>query len=246
MPIFWLALLIFILLTSVIYFTLFYSKFQVIKIEISGNGKVKSENIENTVWVALERKIFSAGLVNISSKSIFIIDKKKLTKDILNEFPGIQEVLVQKKMPDGLTLKITERQPFAVFCQNDNCFFIDENGVIFEPLENLPKDMVVLHKESVETNDLGKNIINKNIMDVIYKVQKNLKDNFQIGVKEVFVSELLVFKTSENWQIYFDPNSDIQLHITKMNILLKDEIPANTRKNIQYIYLQYKDRAYYK
>jgi hypothetical protein len=36
------------------------------------------------------------------------------------------------------------------------------------------------------------------------------------------------------------------LQIKKMDALLQTEIPPDARKKLQYIYLQYKDRAYYK
>ena len=69
---------------------------------------------------------------------------------------------------------------------------------------------------------------------------------FQIYIKEAFVSNPLILKTSESWKLYVDPDGDIQSQITKMKLLLKDQITPAVRQNLQYIYLQYKDRAYYK
>ena len=118
--------------------------------------------------------------------------------------------------------------------------------MVFEET-NTDTDMMTITKE--QTNDAistGENAIEKNIMDGIYKVQKNLKNNFQVDVKEAFVSNPLVFTTAENWKIYFDPKFDIDSQIIKMNALLKDQITPEARKKLQYIYLQYKDRAYYK
>lgn len=245
---FWLFLLFLIISFAVLYLVLFYPKFQVSKIEIYGNEKIKSPDIENVALPGINRRIFSAGIFSISSKSIFIVDVESLIRKILIKFPDIEDIEAQKKLPDNITLKITERKPFAVLCQNtDACFFIDKNGIIFEELENIPQNTFIIHQES---NDgkifIGENIIDKKVIDVIYKVQNNLKNNFQIDIKEIFISSLLVFKTSENWQIYFDPASDIDFQITKMSTLLKDEISLNIRKNLKYIYLQYKDRAYYK
>jgi hypothetical protein len=58
----------------------------------------------------------------------------------------------------------------------------------------------------------------------------------------------LDIKTNENWQIYFDLNSmsDTDLKIAKLNLLLNGEITPEIRKNLQYIDLRFKDRAYYK
>ena len=55
----------------------------------------------------------------------------------------------------------------------------------------------------------------------------------------------LNIETSENWEIYFNLDSETDLQIAKMNLLLKDEIPVSVRKTLQYINLRF-NRAYYK
>ncbi len=232
----WPWVLAFILIISLgaiaAYFALFYPKFRVSSIEVSGNQKVKEDDIKNFVKAN-------------TSDRILIFDKNKLEKNILNNFPGIKSVVIQKKYPNTVALKIEEREPSAVFCEL-KCFSMDGEGTIFEELKDTPKEMLIVRQE---LNDkeiyLGEKVIEKNILDEISSVQKNLKDN-QIDIKEVFVSNPLIFTTSENWKIYFDPTSDINSQIAKMNLLLKSEITPNERKNLQYLYLQYQDRAYYK
>jgi hypothetical protein len=53
---------------------------------------------------------------------------------------------------------------------------------------------------------------------------------------------------NEGWQIYFslDPDSDINTQLVKLNLLLSGEIPLENRKNLEYIDLRFKDRAFYK
>jgi len=82
---------------------------------------------------------------------------------------------------------------------------------------------------------------------LILQIQGNLKDNFQINVKEAAISlpERLNIKTSENWQIYFNLESDINLQITKLNLPLKEEISPEKRENLEYIDVRF-SRAYYK
>jgi hypothetical protein len=41
-------------------------------------------------------------------------------------------------------------------------------------------------------------------------------------------------------------DSDLDLQITKLNLLLKNEVSESARKTLQYIDLRFKDRAYYK
>lgn len=247
-PLFWVFSAVLLTTGIGLYFALFYSKFQVEKIDVLGNQKIMTKDIEDIALAQVSKKILNLGFFNLSTKSIFTVDSKNLVENLLNKFPLIEEVKLQKKMPQGVILEIKERGSFALFCQNENrCFFMDKNGVIFEESQVVVKDMVIIKKDFEDEVFLGQNIISKKEVDIIVRVEKNLKDNFQIGVEEIYVSEnLLTFKTLEGWQIYFDSTSDIDLQITKMNVLLKEEIPANARKKLQYIYLQYKDKAYYK
>lgn len=208
---------------------------------------MQNQDIENAAKLLINKEIFSAGIFNISSKSILIIDVKNLIKSILEKFPEIQEVTVQREFPHNIILKVKERKPFAVFCgQNDKCFLVDEKGVIFRQIEKIPEDMVVVKKSDSKETHLGENIIDKNIMNDIAKIQSNLKNNFQIDIKEVTVSDALIFKTSETWLAYFDPAGDMNMQTEKLDTLLRNEISPSTRKNLQYIYLQYKDKVYYK
>jgi hypothetical protein len=74
-----------------------------------------------------------------------------------------------------------------------------------------------------------------------------LKDNFQINLEEALVTSPLRLdvNTSENWRIYFDlgPDSDINLQLTKLNLLLNGGISTASRKTLRYIDLRPKDRA---
>ena len=94
---------------------------------------------------------------------------------------------------------------------------------------------------------LGQKLIEKELLDLILRIQGNLKENFQIDIKEAAISlpKRLDIKTSENWQIYFNLESDIDLQIIKLNLLLKQEITAEIREELEYIDLRF-TRVYYK
>jgi len=247
MPAFWIILVCLIIIVSLLYVLLFSSKFQLQKIQVSGNEIIQTKDIEDSIWTNAGTTLFSWSLFNLSTKSIFLVDKSKITNALLHAFPAIESIEVEKHFPQEITIVIKERKSIGAFCASlANCFSIDDNGVIFEPLENVMNNTVIKTPENSKEVFVGEEVVQKNIMDIILKVQKSLKDNFQIDIQEALVSNPLIFKTSESWKIYFDPNGNIDMQITKMNLLLRDEIKFDTRKKLQYIYLQYKDRAYYK
>ena len=237
------------------YLLLFFSKFQISNIEILGNQKIQTIDIEKLISRDLEKKILGIG-----TKSIFLANTSQVVKDILDQVPLIEKIDVHKKLPNKISFIIKERNQFALFCSdfienprlqgnrdqnNNNCFSIDSNGVVFEK-SSYENQSLILRDDMNKDISLGDNVIGKSIMDMISKIKDSLYNNFQIDIREVLISNPLVVKTSEGWQIYFDPYSNTDLEISKMNALLKDGISPAERKNLQYIYLQYKDRAYYK
>jgi len=263
---FWIVLLFLIVIFSAFYFFLFYSGIQIKNIVISGNQKIASKDIENLISDNINNKILGIGSWEVNSKSIFLINSEKLKREILNKFPLIESVKIDKIFMQTLIFEINERVAIAVLCpsldktielevtlegeysENGNCYFIDAGGIIFEPVNEIPQDMVIVRQE---TNDaqisVGKKAVQQNIIDLVSKVEKSLKDNFQINLKTAIVISpvRLNIETKENWQIYFDlnPDADTNSQITKLNLLFSNGISADDRKNLRYIDLRPKDRA---
>lgn len=252
MPIFWYSLLVLILIFTAIYFLIFYSKFQVKEIIISGNEKVDSKVLEEKISDNVDKKFIDFAGYKVSSQSIFLVNLQKIKENLLKNYPIIKNVSVSKKYPQKLDVYIEERKKIAVFCKNEECFNIDDKGIIFEETLNFEENLIVRQSLEASINDiiLGNIVVKENTIKSIEEIQKNLKENFQINLTEAFISTpiRLDVKTGEDWQIYFDvsENLDIKTQITKLILLLKEEINQETRQNLEYIDLRFKDRAYYK
>mgnify|MGYP001563500865 CR=1 FL=1 len=247
-PWFWIILLFLTFGGLFFYAVFFWGKIQISKVEVLGANRVQPPDIESVVLKSIDKKMISAGLLNVSSKSFFIADAKKISEGILSNFPDVENADVFKKFPNGISLTIKEREPFAVFLGSEEKYFLmDRNGVIFNELEKAPDDMALIRGGDYNNKkSLGQEVVSKKTAEMIYKVENSLKDNFQVEVLEIEADDIIMFKTSENWRIYLDPNSDAELQIAKMNSLLNDEIKPEKRKKLEYIYLQYGARAYYK
>lgn len=247
-PIFWIIFLAIFALGVVIYFLFFYQKFQIQNIQIRGNEKISHQALFSLTENHIEKIFLNQTFIRFSSKNILFVDTAKLENIILDEFPEIKTVEAKKKWPDTLLIQIEERQPVALLCDNQdsqNCFFLDDEGVIFQKQEPLPTDIIIRSK-TTQALSLGQKIIDENIIEAIKKIEVNLKENFALTIKEARVDTYLILETNEGWKLYFDPKLDISLQITKMNALLKKDFLVEDRKKLEYIYLQYKDRAYFK
>lgn len=249
--VFWYSLLFFAIIGGAAYFLLFFPNFQIQKIYVSGAERTSADNIKNIAAKAATKNFVSIGNWTLSSESIFLAKTAEIEKEILNSDAVIDSAVIAKKWPDGLEIKIKEREQIAIFCQQNHCFEIDANGVIFDQTANsLPADIIVRQNQLIENLAVGEPVVHKNIMAAIYEIEKNLKENFKIDIAQALISTpiRLNITTSEGWDIYFDTGEDSNLssQITKLNLLLKQEMSPEARKNLEYIDLRFKDRAYYK
>lgn len=223
-----------------IYFLFFSDFFSVKKIIISGEKRVNREEIELFIKNNLERKILF-----FQTKNIFLVDLDEIKHKILENFNEIDNLEFKRKLPETVELKILEREEVARFCQNDNCFLIDKNGIIFK---EAIKEIQILRIENSALNreiSLGEKIIEKELLVKILEVEKKLRELDIFLEKVSIISEdNLHFKTTENWEIFLDPQKDIDWQITKLSVSLKEAIPKEKRKNLEYIDLRFGNFAY--
>ena len=236
---FWLGILFFILAGVIFYFLFFSSFFQIKQIIVTGEEKVSKEDIKAVIESNLEKKFLF-----FLTKSIFLVDLGQMRRDILNNFPQIAEVEIYRGFPDTLDILLVERFGLATWCQQeDHCFSLDIKGIIFEETEtkeNLPK---IIDGEN-KTYILGEKVIEKDYLDKILRIQKFFQEELKLGIKEfIAFSQRLNLRMAEGFEIYFDPREDINWQLTKLNLVLKEKIPFERRKDLEYIELRFDDLA---
>lgn len=241
-PIFWRMILLTILLAEIFYLVFFFDYFQIKKIIITGNEKITSQNIESLI----------AGKVKERTGSIFLVNTTKIENAVLNAFPKISDVKIKREFPDSLVAEIKERVPFVYFCtKKEECFFVDETGVDFSQENNISENFLIVRQMAEQENNiiLGEQAIKKELIQVIAKIMKNFQENLKITLKEAEITSetTLTFKTDEGWKVFFNPATDVDLQIEKLNLLLEKEIPQESRGKLEYIDLRFeKNRVYYK
>lgn len=246
---FWIAILVSAVILILAYSALFYSGLQLKNVIILGNEKIKIQDLQNIVAKHTTTRLLSFLSVKIDSRSIFLINTKEISADILQGFSGIEKLTVVKNFPQTLILNITERKPVGAYCDNENkCFLIDYKGVVYETLpENAISVFIVRQPAGNVQVSIGQEVVAASTVDAITKIQKDLRDNFKIDLKEAVVASpvRLNIATNEKWKIYFDlgENADTNLQIDKLNLLLNGGMSATERNNLRYIDLRPKDRA---
>ena len=240
----WLTILILIIFGGIFYLLYLSPYFQIKEIKISGNEKVPTEKILSPVQKEIGQK-----LLFFSTKSIFLVNLSQIKKGILDNFPQIAEVEIKRRLPSSLGIDVSERQGIANFCQEEQCFLLDGEGVIFEevPKENLSAPLIKKLGEAGPLPKLGGEVIEKELLSKILEITSELK-NLGIPSTEVLIvsDDRLNVKTQENWEIYFNPQGDVSWQLTKLKAVLEKFIPSEKRKDLEYVELRFGNSAPYK
>jgi len=268
---FWFAILVLIIFGGIFYLICFSSIFQIKDIKISGNQKIQTQDIENLIKEKISKK-----LLFFPQKSIFLIKPNEILSSISEKFFQADSINLKRKFPSILIVEVKEREPIGIWCQalpsfpsenleeqEENCFYIDKEGIIFE--ENPPKieedksssfpfatareaEFVIKSEKRDSQAFLGEKIIEKELLESIFEIQRKLKEGLEIDVEEIIVleKEKINAKTLEGWDICFNPGGDIDWQLTKLSLVLEKEIPSERRKDLEYIELRFGNFASYK
>ena len=240
---FWILFFLIIFLAVAFYFAIFYPFFQISHIEISGVKKVQTQEIENIIAAAIQKKI-----IFFDTKSIFLANPKEMNKKILEKFLQIKTADIKRKLPDTLVVLIEERIVVANYCQNDICFHIDDTGIAFENGEN-EGDIVIKNNNPSPQILPGKQVLKKEYVDAILKIQRELKRDFDIIISYFSIldseSKMEVL-TQDSGKFYFNMEGDMNSQIVNLNSVLKEQIPTEKRMDLEYIDLRFGDKVFYK
>lgn len=241
---FWSVIFILVFCWGIFYLLFFASFFQVKEVEISGTKSVSTIKLKEFIESKLEKSFFS-----IPSRSIFLVSSEKIEKAVRKNFPQIFQIKLKRKFPNLLIIQVTERMPVAIFSINDHQFLIDREGIVFEKVAQPNSDFFKI-KSSITTTipKLGDKVLSKEIMSFLLEIESRLKEILKISVKEVFILEedRIDVKTSEGFDLYFNPSGDIEWQLTKLKVLLEKEIAPENWKNLEYIDLRFGNFAPYK
>jgi len=240
---FWLGILTLVIVVAFFYLLFFSEIFQVKKVIITGEEKVSKEELKLLIEKKLEKKIFF-----FKTKSIFLVNLNEIKRDILNDFPQIAEIEINRGFPVALNVVVVERLGLASWCQGEVCFLLDNEGVIFEEMLSGMDLIKITDRQDRSSFILGEKVIEKTLLSQILETERKLKEDLKIQLQEVSIAseERLNIKTSEGWEIYLNPQKDIVWQLTKLEAALEEEIPPEKRKNLEYIELRFGNFAPYK
>lgn len=170
--------------------------FNIKKVEITGTDLYTDEQI-----------IQIAGITD--SDNLFRIDTSQIKTDILNSFPYLEDITIQRKFPSTLKLTAVQAVPMANIQNEDSTFCVisTTSRIIETGVLEKKEGLVTVVGMDLEVKDLGKSYEDKDSMKTTI-LSQILSEINTLGMTKMNTIDL---KDRKNIKMTYDGRLDIEL-----------------------------------
>lgn len=219
---------------------------EISNIVVEGNSSVKSEDVASTALEQIEGNYFFL----FSKKNFALYPKNKIEQNLLSRYKRIKEVELKISRFNTLNIFVEERKPEFIWCNvSDECFFMDDEGVIFDKSPNFSSDIYFIFRGGLDGDPIGQNIFEK---------EKFLKIiSFIDGLELLSLSPSSLKTDGNNLEILVSKNSsllirvddDLERSLSNLESILNDAklgLVEGGDINFMYLDLRFGNKVFYK
>ncbi|OIP66547.1 MAG: hypothetical protein COV32_00515 [Candidatus Yonathbacteria bacterium CG10_big_fil_rev_8_21_14_0_10_43_136] len=231
-------------------------KWQIIQINVEGANAVSSDEVRA---IALERILGNYFLI-YSRNNSYLFPESEIAQTLLHTFPRISSVSAFRDDEHTITINISERKPYALWCEmqiSKDCWFIDEGGFVFDKAPDFSKGAYIeVYGKLVEKNageplraslPYDRFIIANSFTNLL---RDNIGKPFRIALKSEDEFEVTMYTSARHQfladvTIRFNDASDPAVLISNLEKAILTQFPNNTspKKRLQYIDMRFGNKV---
>lgn len=246
--------ILFILLAfGVVYFLFFSEWLQINSVLVEGNKIIDKKLVLDAAEPYLHKKAFFV----FPSNNYFFVPTSQIEKEIKNNFKRVSEVEVKRSFPNTVAIKIVEKKAVILFCSNEGCVWVDEEGVAYNKSsysEALAEssEVVIVQDNSHSNLPVGELVTDPTNVEFANNLWRFFPD--KIG-KELDIlstplpsAQEIRAHTKEGWTVYLDMTLDLTKNLDLLSRVLNQELREKEGGTtcLDYIDLRVVDRVFYK
>lgn len=108
-------------------FFLYSDFFRIARVDVEGNKLVKTEDIRDTIRFSIRGFVYGV----IPADHIVFFPKKDLRVKLADKNPRLDQIFFYRDSVDVLKISVTERRPIALWCVDEECSFVDNDGYVY-------------------------------------------------------------------------------------------------------------------
>lgn len=225
-------------------YVLFYSNLLKIDVvEVSGLDMISNSQFRQTV----DQSLNDARWWLFPHGHMFFFSKNKLSRTIENEY-GLESLMINRGWK-RLDISIQERISYLILFNRQKFYFVDQGGQV---TQQLTKEQAVQYWDrfpilniNQEEIDIGDQLISGQMVNFLLRLNEKImasplrKQGFESnGEQEV------IFLAKEGWRAYFDINSDLDIAMENLLLVLNEKIEDQSQ--LEYIDLRFDNKVFYK
>lgn len=131
-----------------------------------------------TVFITGEPKLFTNSTIFTQKRNILLLNAQNFSEEIKKAHPLIKEIIVTKRYPNTLYVRVTERVPVAVYDTEAGPLFIDAEGIVLSN-RGLQLLLPVLNCQISERNP-GEQVVNSTTRAALDMLSKLINNQIQV------------------------------------------------------------------
>lgn len=233
------------------------NKWQIDHIDVKGASAVSEDEVRALVM----EKILGNYFLVYARNNSHLFPVGEIGQALLSTFPRIAEVSTERTDEHSITVNISERKPYALWCgkepSSNDCWFIDEAGYIFDKAPVFSKGvyMEVYGKIIEKTpDDILRSSLPYDRFVTVNKFAKLLSENvakiYRILLKSEGESEFKILASSKypflaDTTIRFKDESIPQTLLKNLLSAIPVQFPNNVspKKKLQYIDMRFGNKV---
>ncbi len=219
---------------------------------VEGGERIQDYKIYEIVDKQLDKK----RLFVFNQSNIFSFSKKQVKNKILEQFL-VDDLKINKNLSSTLIISFKEKEPAAVWCENEEYYYIDSKLNIIAKINSLEIDSnssIILknieNESQIRKNGIIKKVtIGEEYLKASLLLSQKLK-NIQLEITNIFEindqETTLSLNIQNGPRVHFNIEEDLEKQFNKLKALVQGKIKNEQINKLQYIDLRFGDKIYYK
>lgn len=237
------AILVILLIGGTAYLSTIHAV-KISEIQVNDTSFFDKKEVEEIVRTELE----GSYLFIFNKDNIFLFPRHTIKQKVKEHHQAIQSVSLHITGPHSISVTVHEYTPSAVWCNTDNCYYLNEEGFIFiqAPID-YDRNLIQFH-DWIHDDPIGKTYTDSDTFKKMM-VLINLVAKVPLKVVSVNTEDGLTFflHTDSNTRLLYEINDNPEEVASNLNTVIeKDAISRAQLNNIDYIDLRFGNKVYYK
>ncbi len=236
-------------LVALAYWLFFSTAFAITKVRVESNFALPSETLIQSLTSQLSTRRWSL----VPQRNIFAFNALAASKIISEQFL-LGDVTIKKNRPHEIVLSISEKPREMLWSARGTLYALDGQGIVLGPTEEKSGEKkTVIYDQSGAIPEAHAQVLTPAILHFINAIARNehivaLAPQFFI-LADAHANEITLKvgpKAGDAWNIKFDTTQSPDSQLQNLDTVLRNSIPPDALKRLDYIDLRFGEKTYYK